>query len=267
MAENCLNCGNVILENFCGSCGQKKFKRIDRKYLFDEIQYTVLHANKGLLYSLKGLLKNPGKTAREYINGNRVNHYKPILMVFVLAGISTFLTFKVLGGRELLESAFKSTSSSNRKFMEGTSEFVSHYYSLITLALIPFLAFITKITFRKWGNNYYEHVVINAYILSSQMLLGILFVDPFLFLFNHVAPKVSLLISQYNFLILIPLVLVWFFKGFYNEKPLKTIVLKVLVAIGLFLLGYLVILFIGILVGIAVVLTKGPGALNLIKPK
>jgi hypothetical protein len=32
-------------------------------------------------------LRNPGKTAREYVEGNRVDHYKPIALTFVLAGI------------------------------------------------------------------------------------------------------------------------------------------------------------------------------------
>ena len=86
MENTCQNCNNLIVENFCSNCGQKKFKRIDKKYVFDEIQYTLLHTNKGLFYSIKKLLRNPGKTAREYIEGNRVNHYKPIcrtLKIFV----------------------------------------------------------------------------------------------------------------------------------------------------------------------------------------
>lgn len=56
----------------------------------DEIQYTFLHTNKGLLYSIKHILKNPGNTAREFIDGNRVNHYKPILLTFLLGGIAGF---------------------------------------------------------------------------------------------------------------------------------------------------------------------------------
>ena len=83
MDQNCQNCSTLILNNFCDNCGQKKFKKIDRKYIWDEIQYTFLHTNKGFLYSVKNIIKNPGKTARAFIDGNRVNHYKPILLVFV----------------------------------------------------------------------------------------------------------------------------------------------------------------------------------------
>ncbi len=61
MENNCLNCNHPIIDNFCSNCGQKKFKRIDRKYLIDEVQYLVVHTNKGFFYSIKNILKNPGK--------------------------------------------------------------------------------------------------------------------------------------------------------------------------------------------------------------
>ncbi len=95
MESNCKNCNEIIVENFCGNCGQKTYKRIDKKYIWDEIQYTLLHTNKGFLYSVKNILKNPGKTAREFINGDRVNHYKPILLAFALIiSITIFRYFK-----------------------------------------------------------------------------------------------------------------------------------------------------------------------------
>jgi hypothetical protein len=53
MTEKCKNCDQIISGNYCAYCGQKKFNRIDKKYVFDEMQYTFLHANKGLLYSVK----------------------------------------------------------------------------------------------------------------------------------------------------------------------------------------------------------------------
>jgi hypothetical protein len=53
MEKNCPNCNRVITGNFCSNCGQKKYKRIDKKYIWEEIQYTILHTNKGFLYSVK----------------------------------------------------------------------------------------------------------------------------------------------------------------------------------------------------------------------
>jgi len=64
MKEICQNCKNTITDNFCGNCGQKKYKRIDRKYIFDELQYTILHTNKGFFYSIKNIFRNPGKNCK-----------------------------------------------------------------------------------------------------------------------------------------------------------------------------------------------------------
>ena len=108
MEDNCKNCETLITGNFCSNCGQKKYKRIDRKYLIDELQYTVLHTNKGFFYSVKKILRNPGKTAKEFIEGSRVNHYKPILLTFLLIGISTFISFKFLDTTRMMKEYYAS---------------------------------------------------------------------------------------------------------------------------------------------------------------
>ena len=264
MAENCQHCKEVIIGSFCSNCGQKKFKRIDKKYISDEIQYTLLHTNKGLLYSVKNVVVNPGKTAREYIDGDRVNHYKPILLVFVLSGVSTFLSFKVLHLNEVMADYF-SRQHMNSKLMADMMSFMSSYNSILMLLLIPAFALTTKLAFRKWGHNYYEHIVMNAYILSFYTLASIVLVYPIMFVFRH-SPNVFFNITQVSFL-LVPAILVWFFKGFYKEKPLKSIILRVLGVLFLTLLGYFFLIIMAAIIGIVFTLLQGPGALDYVKPK
>ena len=51
VSENsCRNCNQNIVQNYCSNCGQKRYKRIDRSYIWEEIQYTTIHTNKGFLY-------------------------------------------------------------------------------------------------------------------------------------------------------------------------------------------------------------------------
>jgi hypothetical protein len=150
MVENCKNCNEAITGNFCVNCGQKKYKKIDKKYVLDEIQYTFLHANKGLLYSIKNILKNPGNTAKEFIDGNRVNHYKPILLTFVLSGISTFLSYKVLGIKEIM-SAYNADKHVESKFMDDSLTVISSYSSIITILLLPFLLLRQKLHLKNGG--------------------------------------------------------------------------------------------------------------------
>ncbi|MCM5528430.1 DUF3667 domain-containing protein [Parasegetibacter sp. NRK P23] len=264
MAETCLNCASQVTENFCGKCGQKKYKRIDRKYIWDELQYTIFHTNKGLLYSVKSTLKNPGKTAREFIEGNRVNHYKPILMVFVLSGISAFVSFKVLNFKEVLSTYF-AQQHMNSKLMADMMTFMSSYSSILMLLYIPMFALITKIAFRKWGHNYYEHVVMNAYILSFYTLASIILVYPIMFFFKD-APGVFFKMTQLSIL-MVPPILFWFFRAFYREKPLKSIILRVLGTLGLTIAFYLVVVILAGIIGVILSLSRGPEALEYIKPK
>lgn len=264
MENICRNCQNEITENFCANCGQKKYKRIDKKYILDELQYTVFHTNKGLLYSLKKILRNPGKTAREFIDGNRVNHYKPILLVFVLSGLAAFVSFKILKLNEMMNAQF-SQQKMNSKFAGDLMSFLSSYSSLIMLLFIPYFAAVTRIAFRKWGHNYYEHVVINAYVLAFNTMVSILFLYPVMFYFKD-TPDTFYSLTQLSMLI-IPLVLVWFFKEFYKEKTLKSVIAKVLGIIVLAIVGYLIFMIVAGLIAFAIAMLKGPEALEYLKQK
>lgn len=266
MAENCQNCNEVITASFCGSCGQKKFKRIDRKYISDEIQYTFLHTNKGFLYSVKNIIKNPGKTAKEFIDGNRVNHYKPILLAFVLSGISAFISYKIIGLSEIMSAMYANTQNVNSKFMNDYMTVVNSYNSIFMLMLIPLFALFTKLAFRKWGHNYYEHVVMNAYILCFYTIFNIFIIYPLMYIFKENTDYIMLL-TCVSFL-LSPIMLIWFFKEVYSEKKLKSIIGRVVLIMIYAIIGFVVLM---ILIGSLFVLysvIQGPEAIeHLKKPK
>ena len=157
MENNCLNCNHNIIENFCSNCGQKSFKRINKKYILDELQYTLIHTNKGFLYTIKNLIKNPGKTARVFIEGDRINHYKPISLLFILSSISSVLMFKLLN-MNTISAQYYSKQKMSSLMMNDFSAFTSSYYSFIMMLLIPILYF---------GN---DNASSNNLLLSKPML-------------------------------------------------------------------------------------------------
>lgn len=259
MASTCLNCQSTITENFCGNCGQKKFKRIDRKYVVDEAQYLLVHTNKGFLYSVKNILKNPGKTARDFIEGNRVNHYKPLLLAFVLSGISALISYKIIGVNDILRQVTSKTGAP--EISNNVFAFVSSYNSFLMLAIIPFFAIFTSLVFRKWGQNYFEHIVMNAFGLSFYILITILIVYPILFAFRANTDVFMLLFV--GSMLTLPFIFVWFYKGFYYDRSIGIIIFKVLLIL---LLVFVVYIFLSILAGFIFVVIKGPEALKLIQP-
>lgn len=230
MENNCLNCSHPIIDNFCSNCGQKKFKRIDRKYLIDEVQYLVVHTNKGFFYSVKNIIKNPGKTAKEFIDGNRVNHYKPLLLAFVLSGISSFLSFKVIGFTRVMQEYY-----SNQKFQAGTlndmMSFLSSYSSAIMLLLIPLASIFTRLVFRKWGHNYYEHIVMNTFIQIFYTIFSIVILSPILYFLKD-SPNTFMFFVMSSVMIY-PFIMIWFYSEFYKERSIGDIIVKVLLFLAI----------------------------------
>lgn len=230
MSEICKNCTDEIVMNFCPNCGQKKAKRIDRTYLKDEIQYTVLHMNKGFFYSIKKILRAPGKTAREFVEGNRVNHYKPILLVFVVAGISAFLTNTFIHPEEIMVKFYESQGKTGVEASSGiaASSFMYKYSAIVMLLTVPFMAFFTWLAFRKWGYNYYEHVVITAYSLVFLQVLSILIILPIQYILKD-NPYLFIVITFIIQMLLMFGTFVWFYIDLYHKKSAGDVVMRLFI--------------------------------------
>ncbi|MDQ7961045.1 DUF3667 domain-containing protein [Flavobacterium lindanitolerans] len=245
MENNCLNCSRPITENFCSNCGQKKYKRIDRKYLIDEVQYLAVHTNKGFFYSLKNIARNPGKTAKKFIDGDRVNHYKPILLAFVLSGISAFLSFKVIKSDVIMEKYMQQIYGEQKLPMLGMHDamsILSSYSSIIMLLLIPLASIVTALVFKKWGENYYEHVIMNTYTLVYYTILSIVVFFPILYLLKD-TPTMFMTFTSLSTFLAYPFIMVWFYKEYYTQKSIGDIILKVLLALGIGIVIYMMIIF------------------------
>ncbi|RYG54610.1 MAG: DUF3667 domain-containing protein, partial [Chitinophagaceae bacterium] len=130
----CRNCGNEFEGNFCNNCGQKsKTARLDWAYLNDEAKYTFLHLNGGLLFTIAQLFKRPGHAIREFVDGKRVNYYKPILLLFVVAGFYGLLVHNI-DFRKIQEAARIDNAgvSEEQKVLldslfQGAQWWMSHY--------------------------------------------------------------------------------------------------------------------------------------------
>lgn len=94
--DRCANCDLTSLgpeQKFCPACGQPTpSHRIDWHFLGHEREHSVLHMDRGILYSLKNLMLRPGHLMRDYIEGRRANQVKPPLLLMITAALVVFLT-------------------------------------------------------------------------------------------------------------------------------------------------------------------------------
>lgn len=233
----CKNCEHVFQGNFCSNCGQKtNTKRLDIHYIYDELKYTFLHINNGLLFTSKQLFIRPGDMVREFIEGKRVKHYKPILMVFVLAGI-TGLLMHYSGELDMFEK-INVSNTSNRVL--NTNKYISliltKYYTLIELLSIPIVSVCTWFAFRKWNYNYIENIIINSFAVAQSLVFGIItFPIKYLFKGNSLYVLVNFILTALSFVFIL-----WLYLKLYKNKNLGDLILKLLFCF--FLLGLLFLL-------------------------
>ncbi len=250
----CKNCEHIFQGNFCSNCGQKtNTKRLDIHYLYDELKYTFLHINNGLLFTAKQLLTRPGDMVREFINGKRVKHYKPILLVFVLAGISTIL-LHYNGDLIVLEKL----NNSNKKNIFNSNNFsniMTKYYTLIQLVSIPIVSICSWLAFRKWGYNYIENIIINSFATAQLMIIGIL------------ATPIKYAIINSNYFVLINTIIgigsygfnIWLYLKLYKDKDLGFTILRILLFLFYFAILFTLLIIIGVIMAFSL------GYLNHIK--
>ena len=76
---NCKNCGNIVEGEYCNHCGQRSnVGRITLSSLLNELTESIFQIDRGFFYTLTQLFARPGKSIREYLNGKRRKHFKPI---------------------------------------------------------------------------------------------------------------------------------------------------------------------------------------------
>ncbi len=246
----CKNCEHTFQGNYCPNCGQKsKTERLSWNFVQDELKYVVLHFNKGLLFTAKELLTRPGDTIREFIEGKRINHYKPILLVFVLAGINGLLTH-YLSLNEMMNSIQPEEQRINPLFdMTQYLNWFTKNYAIIELLLIPVFSLCSWLSFKKWGYNYIENVIINCFASGQRLLLGIIF-----FPLSYLLDKSGYIFFSLILSSLVYLATLWTYSTLYRDKVIGERILRILLFI--FLLGMLFIVACIILALILVLFIK-----------
>ena len=182
MTANCQNCNTVLQGKYCSNCGQSaETHRINIHYLWHDIQHGLLHMDKGILFTTKELFTRPGNSIREFLEGKRVKHFKPISLVLILAGIYGLLFhfFKINMFADYVVISGSGTGSGEKviqinEFIEKASEWIAQHYAILALLQIPIFTVGTYLCFRKAGYNFVEHLIINTFLVGQRLILHII---------------------------------------------------------------------------------------------
>jgi hypothetical protein len=165
----CKNCAHHYKGNFCPNCGQSvKVEPIGVKYFLHDIPHSIFHIDKGFFYTLKCMFTNPGKAIKEYLEGKRIQHFRPFAFVIIMSTICTLIVPQL----EKLMITLYEKNNLGRTLVYKTV-FWEKYISLFIFLMIPLLSLVTWLTFKNKKYNYWEHFLGNTYIAA---LLNILLV-------------------------------------------------------------------------------------------
>lgn len=180
----CKNCNQVFIGHYCNNCGQPgDTHKINAHFLWHDIQHGLLHFDEGIPYSLKQLLRRPGNSIREFIEGKRVRHFKPLSLVAVLGAFYGFLY-------HYYHIDLFPNSDDSGVDLHDFGEWTATHFAWTTIATIPFYTIGTYIAFRKQGYNFFEFFVLNTFKASQRLFVQIVTFPILLYLNNtHQAEK------------------------------------------------------------------------------
>jgi hypothetical protein len=163
---NCKNCNNEVDLNFCSTCGHPSIiKRIDGHYITHEIEH-VLHFERGILYTVKELIVNPGESVRNYISENRSRLVKPIIFIIITSLIYTLISrfFHIEDEYIKYEGLEKSSIVKILGWLQGN-------YGYMNILTGMFIAMWLKVFFKKYGYNFFELLIMLCFVLGISMLI------------------------------------------------------------------------------------------------
>ena len=227
----CKNCDNIYTGSFCNLCGQKSsVHRITWKHMFHDMTHAMFHLDKGIIHSAKELAFRPGHAIREYLDGKRVNHFNPLLMLLLIGGFCSYLY-----GIANLRTLFSPLKIHD---IESQSPFMAHKYFAISMS-VSCIVFTLGDYFISWSRKYtFPELLIGNAFLSGEILLFQILMIPFFMIGRQLG------INDYIRFLCIALIFLYIFDAkyqFFNAANNRLIVVRLVIAMILMVIvAYLV---------------------------
>lgn len=181
-------------------------------------------ANKGLLYTIKGLLIRPGESVRQFIAEDRYRFVKPITFLIITSLIYAFVNH--FFGIDLLAQIDTSATPAMSLVIIWMTD--NPGYTNIITGL--YLAFWIKIFFKKYNYNLFEIFILLCFVTGiSSLLVSVATIFQAIIQFNFNLIVISTVITL--------IYTIWAVGQFFDEKKAASYI-KVFLAyiLGMFVL-------------------------------
>lgn len=180
----CKNC-NLPLRtdySFCSNCGAKIIRnRITIRNLWYDFTERFFNVDNTFFKTFKNLFSRPDDVIAGYVNGVRKKYLNPVsyfTIAVTLGGLFVYLCnefFPEVLSFEFLYPDVNTLSDADKfgfELQKKINSYLFKYQSLFYIAMLPFLALISKLVFiNKKQFNFSEHFVLNIYAYSHMSII------------------------------------------------------------------------------------------------
>lgn len=232
---NCKNCKNLYSGKFCPNCGQRDVanKRLNFSEIIVDFFDNAFNIHRGLFYTFWNLIINPGKVGKSYIEGQRKKYTNPARYLIIAIAIQAFLDYWFLKPELTQQPDFINFSFLSEK-VNNNMAFWNHTlatkYALIhNLSMILIFPATFIFLFKRLKYNFTELLTINFYYFSNGLIITVFTILAYSQLFeNEIKTPVIIIITF--------LYIIWANMSFFKEVKFWNRLIKVLIAILIFLL-------------------------------
>jgi len=231
--NTCKNCNEIVDLNYCPNCGKPvKLNRIDGKYIIQEI-VEFFFANKGMLYTIRKVLINPGDSVRQFIAEDRHRYVKPITFILITSLIYALVNHLFsIKAEDIYQQSEMFVGSVSVIFNWMLIDYPG-YSSIITGF---FVAFWIKLFFKKYGYNIFEIFILICFVSGVTTIITTIVAIIQGITHLKLIETTSYLLMGY---------FIWAIGQFFDRKKISSYI-KVFIS---FILGSFVLGFIMVVVG------------------
>ncbi|WP_238430093.1 DUF3667 domain-containing protein [Chitinophaga agri] len=232
----CRHCQETVSDSYCGKCGTPvTLKRVDAHYIVHEIQH-ILHFEKGILYTIRALLTQPGKNIRSFISDDRSRLVKPVIFIII-----TSLIYTIVAHYFHTENHYMSADAPAQPAVSGIMNWIQGHYGYANILMGACIAVWLKLFFRKSDYNFFEVLIMLCFVMGTSMLLLAVFAVAEGLTGSNLTKVSGPLMFVYS---------AWAIGQFFNGRKLGSYLLS----LAAYLLGCLSFMIIAVLIGVAIAL-------------
>lgn len=168
----CKNCGAEVIGAYCSNCGQQATpERISIHYIWHEIFHFFTHIQHGFLFTTWQMLRSPGTTVTDYVDGKRKPYQSPISYFLIWVAAFIFILYilvAIFGQNAVIDY--------HDYFGPGAStSFAISNLSIVLAFIVPIQAIYGYLLITRQRYNYMESVAMMIYAVGTIIFLQFIF--------------------------------------------------------------------------------------------